>query len=272
MIEHTLLTRKKTHKRFIYKISVCLMLVMGLNSVYAKQAGNMDAGENQKTKLVVASHNPDKVDELKPFLEGKLGFDVSSAKFYNAPEAPENTGTVFGNAKQKAEKVRAFLSEQGIKPAVLSDDTGFFVHGLKGTEYEERAGVNIALIAREHKDQNPLYAGYKGAFEEIAGYLDEVGSTDYSATFVCSLVYIDLDGETYHFEAKCTGTIVFEPKGANGFGFDSFFVPDDERNAEKRTFGEMSKAEKEFYSPRAKALSLFGEHILSLDLVEGMYK
>jgi XTP/dITP diphosphohydrolase len=65
---------------------------------------------------------------------------------------------------------------------------------------------------------------------------------------VCVIAYADGATERV-FEGRCTGTLAAEPRGSGGFGYDPAFVPE----GETRTVGEMTAAEKDAISHRARA-------------------
>lgn len=62
------------------------------------------------------------------------------------------------------------------------------------------------------------------------------------------------------FTGRVSGTVLAEPRGGNGFGFDSIFVP----TGTAYTFAEMSNEEKDAYSPRGLALEQLAEFLESL--------
>jgi XTP/dITP diphosphohydrolase len=64
-----------------------------------------------------------------------------------------------------------------------------------------------------------------------------------------TIISLILDGKEYQFEGICPGTILTEPKGGKGFGYDPIFVP----YGAVKTFAEMDITEKSQYSHRAKA-------------------
>ncbi|MGA7807373.1 non-canonical purine NTP pyrophosphatase, partial [Bradyrhizobium sp.] len=57
------------------------------------------------------------------------------------------------------------------------------------------------------------------------------------------------------FEARVDGTLVWPPRGDQGFGYDPIFLPDGQDNGQQRTFGEMASDEKHGLPPRGKGLS-----------------
>jgi XTP/dITP diphosphohydrolase len=81
--------------------------------------------------------------------------------------------------------------------------------------------------------------------------LEAVDGEDRAAWFTCALAVAWPDGPMVAVEGKAHGTLSFPPRGDLGFGYDPIFVP----NGETRTFGQMSRAEKDRLSHRAAAFA-----------------
>lgn len=187
-----------------------------------------------KQKLLLASHNKGKVEELRALL-APLGIQVISAKEAGIDE-PEETGTTFAeNAQLKAEHAAA---QSGL-PA-LADDSGLVIPALGGAP-----GIYSARWAGPDKD-------FTAAFARIRSELDARGATSLpEAHFSCALC-LYIPGESAHlFEGKADGTLTFPPRGDRGFGYDPVFIP----AGYDITFGEMAEAEKNRISHRAEAFS-----------------
>ncbi|PVE59345.1 non-canonical purine NTP pyrophosphatase, RdgB/HAM1 family [Arthrobacter sp. TPD3018] len=182
-------------------------------------------------QLVIASHNPGKVREIAELL-GPYGVEPISAGELDLPE-PEETGTTFvANAELKA-RIAADLS--GL-PA-LADDSGLCVDALGGDP-----GIFSARWAGESKD-------FDLAMRLVEDRLNEEPDMARSAHFVCALALAWPDGHVEWFEGRVDGTIVWPPRGGNGFGYDAMFLPD----SGTETFGEMDAAAKHAISHRADA-------------------
>ena len=183
-------------------------------------------------KLVIASHNAGKVREIAALLEGR-GLDVVSAASLDLPE-PEETGTTFVmNAELKA---RAAADLSGL-PA-LADDSGLCVDALGGDP-----GIFSARWAGEDKD-------FARAMDLIETRIGESGDHPArTAHFVCALALAWPDGHVEWFEGRVDGTLVWPPRGGNGFGYDAMFLPE----GGPETFGEMDAAAKHAISHRADA-------------------
>jgi len=182
-------------------------------------------------RLVIASHNPGKVREIAELL-GSYGIEPVSAGELDLPE-PEETGTTFvANAELKALQA-ADLS--GL-PA-LADDSGLCVDALGGDP-----GIFSARWAGESKD-------FDLAMRLVEDRLNEEPDRPRSAHFVCALALAWPDGHVEWFEGRVDGTLVWPPRGGNGFGYDAMFLPE----GGPETFGEMDAAAKHAISHRADA-------------------
>ena len=184
--------------------------------------------------LVVASHNEGKVREIRELLE-PFGVVTRSAAELGLPE-PEETGTTFiANAELKA---RAAALASG--KIALADDSGLVVDALGGDP-----GIYSARWAGPKKD-------FSLAMEKVEDALQKVGARDIakrSAHFVAALSLCWPDGHCESFEGKFFGTVVWPPRGPNGFGYDPMFLPD----GNTLTCGEMEPAAKHAISHRAVA-------------------
>jgi XTP/dITP diphosphohydrolase len=182
-------------------------------------------------KLVIASHNAGKVREIKALL-GPYGIEPVSAADLDLPE-PEETGTTFvANAELKALQA-ADLS--GL-PA-LADDSGLCVDALRGDP-----GIFSARWAGEAKD-------FGVAMKLVEDRLAAIDEAPRDAHFVCALALAWPDGHVEWFEGRVEGTLVWPPRGENGFGYDPMFLPD----GQSLTFGEMAPEAKTPLTHRADA-------------------
>jgi XTP/dITP diphosphohydrolase len=183
-------------------------------------------------KLVIASHNAGKVREIRELL-GPFGIEPISAGELDLPE-PEETGTTFvANAELKALQA-ADLS--GL-PA-LADDSGLCVEALNNDP-----GIFSARWAGPSKD---FGVAMQLVEDKLAALPPE---TSRDAHFICALALAWPDGHVEWFEGRVDGTLVWPPRGTQGFGYDPVFLP--EGHAE--TFGEMEPAAKHAMSHRADA-------------------
>ena len=172
-------------------------------------------------KVVIATHNPGKLVEMRELL-APFGVEAVSAGELGLAE-PDETGTMF--SENAAIKAIAAAEASGL-PA-FADDSGLCVDALDGAP-----GLFSARWAGPDKD-------FAGAMARIEAELDKRGATDRRAHFVSALVLAWPDGHAELFEGRVFGDLV-APRGQLGFGYDPMFRPE----GMDRTFGEISSEEK----------------------------
>jgi XTP/dITP diphosphohydrolase len=182
-------------------------------------------------KLVLASHNPGKLREIRD-LVAPFEIAVTDAAALKLPEPDETEDSFVGNARLKA---LAAATATGL-PA-LADDSGFCVAALGGAP-----GVVSARWAGPRKD-------FAAAMERVRHELGD--ADDRRAWFVSALCLAWPDRHTETFYGRAEGVVVWPPRGARGFGYDPMFVPAGGRE----TFGEMDPGEKHRTSHRARAFA-----------------
>jgi XTP/dITP diphosphohydrolase len=187
-------------------------------------------------RLVIATHNPGKLREMRELLE-PFRVEAVAAGALGLGE-PEETGASFReNARIKAE---AAARASGL--AAFADDSGLVVDALGGAP-----GIHSARWAGAAKD-------FRHAMEKVEAMLRERDAFDPAARrahFVSALCVAWPDGHTEAFEAAVDGTLVWPPRGEKGFGYDPMFLPD----GHAQTFGEMSSEDKHGLPPRGRELS-----------------
>ena len=187
-------------------------------------------------RLVIATHNPGKLAEMRELL-APHGIDAVSAGELGLPE-PDETGTTFrANAAIKAQ-----AAAQAAQLPAFADDSGLVVDALDGAP-----GIYSARWAGESKNFN-------AAMAQVERLLQERGATtpeQRKAHFVSALCVAWPDDHLEEVEARVDGTLVWPPRGTAGFGYDPFFLPD----GHDRTFGEMTSVEKHGLPPHGLGLS-----------------
>ena len=195
-------------------------------------------------KLLIASGNSGKVKEIGEILRKiDKNAEILSLKdiFNEVPDIPENARNFTGNALAKA----SWLAERFKDAWILADDSGLVVDKLKG-----RPGVISAIYAGEPRSDK---RNIEKLLDEMKDFTDE---SERKAHFCCAMVLLSPDGEnSYIAIGKCQGSIAFEEKGENGFGYDPIFVPD----CFKETFAELPLKVKNKISHRAKALEILSD-------------
>jgi XTP/dITP diphosphohydrolase len=184
-------------------------------------------------RLVIATHNPGKLREMRELL-APYGVSAISAAELGLGE-PEETGSTFReNARIKAEAA----AKATALPA-FADDSGLAVTALDGAP-----GIHSARWAGPQKD-------FRHAMEKIEAELDARKMADRRAHFISALCVAWPDGHVEEFEGRVDGTLVWPPRGAKGFGYDPMFLPD----GYQETFGEMCGDEKHGLPPKGLGLS-----------------
>jgi XTP/dITP diphosphohydrolase len=188
------------------------------------------------SRLVIATHNPGKLVEMRDLL-ALYGVEAISAGELALPEPEENGASFRANARIKAQ---AAARASGM--AAFADDSGLAVDALGG-----KPGIHSARWAGSNKD-------FRLAMNEVQTQLMKVGAKAPErrrARFVSALCVAWPDGHVEEFEAEVAGTLVWPPRGDKGFGYDPMFRPD----GHDRTFGEMTSEEKHGLPPRGMGLS-----------------
>jgi XTP/dITP diphosphohydrolase len=187
-------------------------------------------------ELVIATHNPGKLRELRELL-APFGIKAVSAGELGLPE-PEETGATFReNARIKAAAAAAAAQ----RPA-FADDSGLVVDALGGAP-----GIHSARWAGAAKD----FAAAMRRIEDELKARGAVRPDERKAHFACALCVAWPDRHVEEFEGRVEGTLVWPPRGTAGFGYDPIFRPD----GHARSFGEMTSEEKHGLPPSGLGLS-----------------
>ncbi len=187
-------------------------------------------------KLVIATHNPGKLREIRDLL-APLGFDCVGAAELGLPEPEEIGNTFVDNADLKAREA-ADLS--GL-PA-LADDSGLAVDALHGLP-----GIFSARWAEDEAGNRDFTRAMERLWREVEAAGEDAS---HDAHFACALSLAQPDnGEVQSFEGRVDGTLVWPPRGNKGFGYDPMFVP----VGYDQTFGEIDPEVKHRISHRANA-------------------
>ena len=202
----------------------------------ARTSGRPLAHRRIAGELVIATHNPGKLAELRELL-APYGIEAASAGELSLAE-PEETGATFrDNAR-----IKAVAAAAAARRAAFADDSGLAVAALAGAP-----GIHSARWAGPDKD----FAAAMRRIEDELGARAAVRPEDRSAHFVSALCVAWPDGHLEEFEGRVDGTLVWPPRGTAGFGYDPIFLPD----GHARTFGEMTSDEKHGLPPFGSGLS-----------------
>jgi len=181
--------------------------------------------------LVVASHNPGKVREIRDLL-APFRLHVVGANELELSEPEETESDFAGNAILKAR-----AAANATHHIALADDSGLAVAALGGAP-----GIYSARWAGPERN-------FAEAMARVERELRDGGATDRSAKFVCALALAAPHGDVEVYEGEVHGHLEFPGRGTQGFGYDPIFIADGMR----QTFGEIAPATKHGMSHRARA-------------------
>ena len=181
--------------------------------------------------MVLATRNPGKVREFNRLLAPA---SIVVVPLPEGVELPAEDGDTFvANALPKARAAAAATGR-----VAIADDSGIEASALDG-----RPGVRSAR-----------YAGDGASDQENLDKLLHEAPAGSRLRYVCALAYVDPDGGVEEvFIGTCSGRLADTPRGTRGFGYDPAFLPDGEYGG--RTMAELSDAEKDAVSHRARAVS-----------------
>ena len=189
-------------------------------------------------KLIIASNNAHKLIEMKAIL-GEFFDDIISLREAGIDHETVEDGTTFmENSIKKAREIAEISS-----CCAIADDSGLCVDALGGAP-----GIYSARFAGVHGDDK---ANNRLLLEKLKGVEDR------SAHFTSAIALAYPDGRLVTAEGYFYGTIGYEEKGANGFGYDPlFYLPE-----YGMTSAEISPEEKNRISHRANALHALVEKL-----------
>lgn len=197
-------------------------------------------------KLIIASNNQGKINEIKKVLED-MPINVLSLKDIGLDIDVEEDGITFEeNAKKKSEEIYKELIKSGESNfIVMSDDSGLEVEYLNGDP-----GVYSARYAGEHGND-------KKNNEKLLLNLKGVSYDNRKARFVCQLALINDSNIYKSVTGIVEGYILEEERGYDGFGYDPLFL----YQPLNKTFSELTIEEKNEISHRGIALRKLSEII-----------
>ena len=190
-------------------------------------------------KIVFATNNPHKLEEIRAILGSKLEI-LSLADIGCDADIPETAETLEGNALIKAHYVY-----DNYKLDCFADDTGLEVDALHGLP-----GVHTARYA--YPDRHDPEANMIKLLEALRE------NNDRNARFRTVIALIE-KGKEHLFEGVVEGVIAREKSGTQGFGYDPVFIPE----GNSKTFAELGEDIKNTISHRARAVQKLAEYLAS---------
>ncbi|MGB9663294.1 MAG: RdgB/HAM1 family non-canonical purine NTP pyrophosphatase [Ignavibacteria bacterium] len=189
-------------------------------------------------KVVLATNNPHKVNEVKEILS-ELGIEILTLKDLGIEiEIEEDQNTFEGNARKKANTIFELT-----KLPAIADDSGLIVEQLNG----EPGVLSSRYAGEEHN--------YEKNNQKLLQELKDKPKP-HRAKFICVINYKS-ENEDEIFIGTVEGEIVDSPKGTNGFGYDPLFKPD----GFNVTYAELPSEIKNKISHRYKALKKFRDYL-----------
>lgn len=189
-------------------------------------------------KIVFATNNKHKLDEIRKISEGKIEI-LSLSDIGCHDDIPETGATLEENALQKADYIKRHFGYD-----CFADDTGLEVDALNGAP-----GVFSARYAGESCDPE----------DNMDKLLRELNGVENRKARFRTVIALVLNGNTHYFDGVVHGEITSERRGAEGFGYDPIFVPD----GHCKTFAELGNGEKNKMSHRAIGTRKLVDFLLS---------
>lgn len=182
-------------------------------------------------RIILSTDNKNKIREIKDILSAE-DVEIATKKDFNINiEIEEDGETLEENSYKKAKEIW-----EKTKEIVIADDTGLFVKELKG-----EPGVKSARYAGEHSTD----------LENRTKLIEKLRNIENrEAKFITIITIIDESGKVHIAKGECSGKIILEERGTNGFGYDSIFIPD----GYDKTFAQLGDITKNKISHRTKAL------------------
>ena len=191
--------------------------------------------------IVISTGNAHKLEEIGAILKD-LDYNIHSLKDVNLDnlEIEENGKTFEHNALIKARTVAKLTNM-----ITIADDSGLEVDAI---------GKKPGIYSSRYAGENATDAENR---EKLLKALKNTAASHRTARFVCCIAVVFPDGKEFVVRGTCEGTIAFEEKGDNGFGYDSLFIVDNYN----KTFAELPSSIKNAISHRPKALELMKDEL-----------
>lgn len=179
-------------------------------------------------QITLATSNKHKVEEINLIAKDfDIEFVLPDGDFNPVEDSDNFIGNAYCKAKSAALNAKTKLT--------LADDSGLCVEAL-----DNAPGIYSARYAPTPKER----------IEKLL--FNMKGKENRKAKFVCAMVVVNNKGEIlYKIEQTCDGSIMYEPKGEGGFGYDPIFYV----QSENKGMAELTSLEKSKVSHRAKALN-----------------
>lgn len=219
--------------------------MQGIDSPATRSFGEVNLSMSA-SRLVLATRNSGKIVEFRRILAELHPRSIDLVGLEHFPELQdvEETGDTFlENALLKA---RTVCQETGL-PAI-ADDSGLCIDALDGAP-----GVLSARWSGVH--------GNDGAnIEKVLAQLEQIPDSDRGAHFTCVAAFVMPDGRESTAEAIMSGTILWQPIGTFGFGYDPIFLPE----GSVLSLAELDAQKKDLISHRGQSLRAIAPRVAAM--------
>ena len=191
----------------------------------------MKPGAPRRGEVVVATSNPGKLAEIRAIL-ADVPIALCPVGDFSGVTLPEEGTDYESNAVQKAR-----AAARGASRLALGDDSGLEVDALSGAPGPQSArygGVELTDAERTRK---------------LLEALEDVPEAERGARFVCVAALATPAGDVVVSRGECAGSMLVEPRGSGGFGYDPVFRV----RGTRTSMAELPSAEKNRISHRARA-------------------
>jgi len=192
-------------------------------------------------KVVLATHNQGKVEELRAILQAQVpGLELVG---YDGPSPVEDGLSFLENAMIKAKVayehtgLPSIADDSGVAVEVLGGSPGIFTAQWSGTR--DNAANRQLLLAQ----------------------LVDIAPEHRAAAFICTLALVGPNGDA-SFTGIWSGKIATEERGTNGHGYDSVFIPE----GFELTAAELEPEVKNAHSHRSQALGQLSAFLVAQGL------
>ena len=183
-------------------------------------------------ELLFFSHNQKKIEEINKIFTSN-SINIHNLNSFKDAKEPKEVGKTFSaNAK-----IKSAYGQKKFNISCFADDSGFCVEALNN-----KPGVRSKRFLEK-------FSSNSDAFDYIISNVEKKNND--KAFFVTAISLTINPGHHIVFLGRVNGRVSLKPKGRNGFGYDSIFIPDNY----KKTFAEMKLLEKNKISHRKIAVT-----------------
>ena len=190
-------------------------------------------------KIVFATNNRHKLDEIRKITEGKI--EILSLNDIGSHDEIEETGSTL----EENALIKARFIKNKYRYDCFAEDTGLEVEALGNAP-----GVYSARYAGEACR----------AEDNINKLLDNLKGIENRKARFRTIIALLMNSKAYFFEGEIKGHIIDEKRGAAGFGYDPVFVPD----GFDQTFAELGEEIKNRISHRSIATQKLVDFLFNL--------